>query len=149
MSFLSHKLLGTFVLLACTYSAAYAGIRLIQPWCINSNDGPGLVYRSVFFPLRFADAARPQWYWLCIRHGGWITGKVIWNNLGNGYLTFETPLGLYRAASGWDLRGAKQGEVVRLRCGFNVETWDDFSNHLVPSIEDVDRTPNQSTDPTP
>ena len=124
-------------------------MRLGKPWSIDSNDGPGVGYRGIFYPLRFADAARPKWYWQSVMHGGWITATVVWNNPGNGYLTFETPGGLFRAGSGWDLRGAKQGEVVRLKCGFELETWDDFSNHLLPSIEDVIRTPNQSKDPAP
>jgi len=80
--------------------------------------------------------------------GGWITAKIIWNNPGNGYLTFETPGGLYRAVSGWDLRGARQGEVVKLKCGFELATYDDFSDHLLPSIEEVIKTPNHVPDPT-
>jgi len=148
MNLVSHKVTLAALVLAVIYPITYFGTKFAQPWCLNSNDGPGAFYRRVFYPFRYADASRPCWYWRCILRGHWLTAKIIWNNPGDGKVRFELPEGESGAESGWDLNGAREGEVVEMKCSFRLETWDDFTDHFIPGVDDVKRKPNQLPDPT-
>ena len=150
MRFLRRKFVWLPLLVVTLYAETYAGIKIVRPSFLTSNDGPGRWYCGVFYPLRYATATRPTWYWRSLSRGRWLTAKVVWNNLGNGRLSFDLPEGPQGAFAGWDLNGAEEGEVADLNFSFELVTWDDFSDHLFPSVDDVKRNkPNQAPEPTP
>src|SRR5579863_1921055 len=45
MNLVSHKVTLAALVLAVIYPITYFGTKFAQPWCLNSNDGPGAFYR--------------------------------------------------------------------------------------------------------
>ncbi|MDR0902121.1 MAG: hypothetical protein LBM92_05060 [Opitutaceae bacterium] len=119
------------------YFGSFAAIKLQRPGFLASNDGPGPVYCAVYLPLRFAVASVQDGYWKSLRAGHWQTVKIVWNNPGNGYLDFDSMDGRPERAAfaASDPAGANEGEWVNIHLRYELQTWDDFSDHLIASID--------------
>src|SRR5579872_499097 len=50
-------------LFAFAYIASYVGVRVVKPEFINTNDGPIAAYRKFYYPLRYIESHKPDWYW--------------------------------------------------------------------------------------
>jgi hypothetical protein len=128
-------------ILAGFYVGSFAAIKLSRPAFMTSNDGPGRLYCAVFLPLRFAVASTQERYWERALAGHWQTVKVVWNNPGNGYLEFDDEDGRPgRVFAGSDLAGAKDGDVIDIHLRYELQTRDDFSDHLVAGVDKVKRS---------
>lgn len=128
---------------AVAYVAAYAAVRVARPRPLLARDKtPGPLFCGLFQPLRFLEAGKPDWYWRSVPEGLWITAKVEENNLGNGRLYFEWEGRPRRAFYARALDGIREGDTVRMRLSYEVESWDDFSSHLVETIEEVRKLPS-------
>ena len=123
-------------ILLLAYVASYFAIRIGQPGCINTHDGPISAFNMVYYPLRYLDARKPEWYSIARSQGGCLSATIDGNNLGNGYLYF-TWNGQEARAFNLTSQHFEKGESVQLHFKFDLETWDDFSTRLVPSIDDI------------
>jgi hypothetical protein len=135
-------------IIAGVYIGSFAAIKVSRPASLTSNDGPGRIYCAAYLPLRFAVASTQQGYWRSLIDGHWQTVKVIWNNPGNGYLEFEDMDGRPGRVFAGQAYEAKAGEVIDIHLHHDLQTWDDFSDRLIPGVDKVRRS-KQSLQPTP
>lgn len=63
--------------------------------------------------------------------------EVQWINLGTGYLHFEWEGKEYRAGLACDSSGLSDGDIAELRIEYDLLTYDDFSNNLIPYIVEI------------
>ncbi len=128
-----------YVAFAFAYVASYIGICLVRPECINTNDGPITAFRQFYYPLRYIDAEKPDWYSKAI--DGWLEVKIDWIKAGNGYLYFFWHGREYRAGYDTD-HGFKEGDTVVVHFSYELVTWDDFRSRIVPFIDKI-RAPDK------
>lgn len=118
------------------YFASYVGIRLAKPECINTNDGPIAAFKLLYYPLRYLEAERPQWYSTAASHDSWLEARIDGVNRGNGYLYFTWDGHEARAFIN-ESRDFNEGAVVLLHFTYELETWDDYTSRLVPTIDRI------------
>lgn len=141
MRFPRYKWFLTPVSMVGIYVTIYVAIKLGRPSFLTSNDGPGRIYCAAFLPLRFAAASTQEGYWKSRNNGHWQTVKIVWNNPGNGHLEYDDMTGRPgRIFAGSDLSGAMEGEIIDIHMCYELQTWDDFSDHLVAGIDQVKRS---------
>jgi hypothetical protein len=123
------------VLVAFAYAGSFTAIKVLRPECLTSNAGPGSVYCAFYYPLRFVSASLHKGYWRRFAHGHWCTLKYTRFNPGNGYCDVENLAGEPgRVWLGWDPK-VKEGEVLDVHFTYRLETWDDFSDQLIDSVD--------------
>lgn len=132
-----------FALSIFGYLSSYALIRMAKPrWLLSREGTPVQIFCGLFYPLRFIDANKPDWFWPSVTSGFWITAQVNANNLGNGRLHFEWEGKPRRAFFARELVGIFEDDFVRLRLSYRIESWDDFSNHLGETITEIQKVPD-------
>ncbi|MEX1228864.1 MAG: hypothetical protein WEB58_01415 [Planctomycetaceae bacterium] len=118
------------------YVASYIAIRLTKPECLNSHEGPAAAFNSLYYPLRYLDAKEPQWYSTASVQNSWLEARIDGVNRGNGYLYFTWDGHEARAFNG-DSRGFEVGSAVFLHFRYELETADDFTSRLMPTIDQI------------
>lgn len=132
------------------YAGSFAAIKTTKPRALTSNEGPGRAYCMIYLPLRFLSASFERGYWPSFSQQHWHAVRYMGFNAGNGYLDVEYLDGQQgRAWSGRDIDGAKEGEVWQIHFSPTLETWDDFSDHLIAGVDQTRKEPNQSSQPMP
>ena len=133
------KSIAVAIALVLAYAASYAGIRFVRPEFLNTNDGPVAAFNTLYYPLRYIDAQKPEWYSRTQDH--WLVVQDTGNNRGNGYLYFSWDGREYRVFFGGDLDGIEEGQPALVHFRYELETWDDFRNRLMPTIDQVKPAP--------
>ena len=68
-----------------------------------------------------------------------IIATIDWVNQGNGYTYFIWEKNNYRAYSGNEDYLYKNGDKVEITLDCELRTYDDFENHLIPSIIRIEK----------
>lgn len=130
------------IVLLVLYVGSFVGIKLAKPESLTSNNRPCRIYCATYLPLRFLTASFESDYWRNFLQGNWRSVRYLGFNPGNGYLDIEYLDGQQgRAWSGRDIDGVKTGEIWQIHFSYALETWDDFSDHLIATV-DRSRRPN-------
>ena len=128
------------------YIGSFTAIKIAKPRVLTSNDGPGRAYCMIYLPLRFISASFARGYWANFSQQHWHSVRYMSFNAGNGYLDVEYLDGQQgRAWAGRDIDGAKEGEIWQIHFSHTLETWDDFSDHLIAGVDQTKKEPNKRT----
>lgn len=119
------------------YIGAYLTICQIRPEWTNTNDGPKKPFLLLFLPLRHLSAEAPDFFVIAEKQGCWLTATIEEINPGNGYLYFTWAGGESRAFLGVNAEGFRPGDSVRLHFRSELQTYEDFRSHRIPSIDDL------------
>jgi hypothetical protein len=127
------------------YVASYGLLRCVRPEIINTNDGPIQSFRTIYYPLRFLDADRPDYF--SAAKSGWLKVKIDWINPGNGYLYFtwnslERRAGVRSSIPDFHegtLAGLHEDEEVWIHFTHQLVTWDDFRSRMIPLIDQIQK----------
>jgi hypothetical protein len=125
-----------FVCLGIAYLLSYVAIRLVKPEIINTHNGPVLAFQQFYYPLRYLEAARPKWYSKAKSNDFWLEAKNPEINRGNGYLYFTWEGEELRIFLGTD-HAFPEADTVWLHVIFELDTLDDFTSRLVPTIDKI------------
>lgn len=127
--------------LAFAYIASYAGIRLVRPECINTNDGPIAAFTRFYHPLRYVDSEKPEWY--SKTHDNWLEVRIDGNYLGNNCVSFTWAGGGSTAFYAADMSRFHKGDPVLVHFRYKLVTFDDFKSRYLPIIDHIHplRTP--------
>jgi hypothetical protein len=126
----------TIALALLLYGGSYAVIRVVKPNWINTPEGPSAAFRLIYYPVRYLEAEKPEWYSAAAAQDFWVEAKVDWINKGNGFLYFTWEGKECRAA--YDRADHfSEGDLALLHFSFELVTWDDFRSRLVPFIDRI------------
>ena len=120
------------------YVASYGACRLFRPEIINTNDGPIAAFRVLYFPLRYVEAKRPDFYAKTTEKDSWLEVKVTQVDRSRSYVWCIWAGQEIRLASS-ELAGLEEGKTAWLHFTYELQTWDDFTSHLIPTVDSYRR----------
>ena len=120
------------------YVLSYFSLKHLKPEGINTNDGPIQIYQMAYFPLRYLDSETPDFF-KATSGTQRIDASVVWINPGNGYLYFTWEGKEYRAGMACDTESIKEGDKVAMGIEYDLMTYEDFTNHLIPYIINIQK----------
>ncbi len=122
------------------YVASYGACRLFRPEIINTNDGPIAAFRVFYFPLRYVEAKRPDFYSKMTENDSWLEVKVTQVDRSRSYVwCIWAAQEIRLPACELELAGLQEGETAWLHFTYELQTRDDFTSHLIPAVDSYRR----------
>lgn len=123
-------------LIPLLYLSSYWIIKSTKPECLNTHDGPIPAYQSLYYPLRLLDSKRPN-YCKSLFKPSIIGANVTSVNRETDVLFFIHKEEEFRVGAKYIPDSIEEGDIVILTIEFELETWDDYQNHLIPTITSI------------
>lgn len=124
------------ILIPLLYLSSYWIIKSTKPEFLNTNDGPTHAYQSLYYPLRLLDSERPN-YCKSLFKPSIIGANVTSVNRETDVLFFIYEGEEFRVGAKYIPDSIEAGDTVILTIEFELETWDDYQNHLIPTITSI------------